>query len=72
MRIIDQVWEQIGQIEQSKIALGFYVFRSDLLCKSGVYDEAIQCALDGLEKSRITDQFECMFDLWLQLGVCYI
>lgn len=71
MRIIDQVWEQIGQVEQSKIALGFYVFRSDLLCKSGVYDEAIQCALDGLEKSRITNQFDCMFDLWSQLGVCY-
>lgn len=72
MRIIDGVWNQIGQIEQSKIALGFYVFRSNLLCRFGVYDEAIQCALDGLEKSRITDQFECMFDLWSVLGVCYI
>ena len=72
MRIIDEVWNQIGQIEQSKIALGFYVLRSNLLCKLGVYDEAIQCALDGLEKSRITGQFEPMFDLWSTLGVCYI
>lgn len=71
MRVMDEVWEQIQYIESPRVAISFYVFKSELLCKTGVYDESIACALAGLEKARITQQLTCMFDLWSALGAAY-
>ncbi|SMO71189.1 tetratricopeptide repeat protein [Melghirimyces algeriensis] len=72
MQVVQEVWEHLHQIEEIDIILSFYWLRADLLRRSGMLQESIQYAKDGLELARLNQKYHSMFDLWTVLGSVYM
>ncbi|SMO69767.1 helix-turn-helix domain-containing protein [Melghirimyces algeriensis] len=71
LNVLQDVWGKMDQIKDIETVLTFYTTRADLLRKTGMYDEAIQYAKEGLGLARINKHYKCMFDLWTILGTLY-
>ncbi|MGI6127933.1 MAG: tetratricopeptide repeat protein [Planifilum sp.] len=72
LRIVDEVWPELGSIDQVETVLSFYWLRSDLLRRSGVLDEAMKYAREGIEIARKNWVWISLFDLWSVLGTIYM
>lgn len=72
LRIVDEVWPELSSIDQVETVLGFYWLRSDLLRRSGVLDEAMKYAQEGIEIARKNRVWISLFDLWTVLGTIYM
>ncbi|WP_240511876.1 helix-turn-helix domain-containing protein [Paludifilum halophilum] len=72
LKEVQGVWENLTQIKQAEVVLGFYWLHSELLRKNGLTDESIQIAREGLELARLNHQYFIMFDLWTVLGSAYM
>ena len=72
LRIVDKVWPELKNIDQTETVLGFYWLRSDLLRRSGVLDEALKYAREGIEYARKNWVWVSLFDLWTVLGTIYM
>lgn len=71
MRLIQDVWEMIPGIDDINTLLGFYWLRAEFSRQSGLLDEAIEYATEGIEISRLNKQYDSMCDLWTVLGSVY-
>lgn len=71
LKVIQDVWDQIDEIKDMETVLTLYSTRADLLRKTGMMDEAIHYAEEGLELARINKHYSCMFDMWTILGSVY-
>jgi tetratricopeptide (TPR) repeat protein len=72
MRVVQKLWERIPEIRKIETILHLYELRTDLLRRSGMYEEAIQYAKEGLEIARMNNQHDRTFDLWTALGGVYL
>lgn len=71
IRLIQDIWEEIPHMEDVITALAFYWLRAEFARASGLLDEAIEFAGEGIEISRRNKQFDSMCDLWTVLGSVY-
>ncbi|GAA5345268.1 tetratricopeptide repeat protein [Planifilum fimeticola] len=72
LRIVDKVWPELGNIDQTETVLSFYWLRSELLRRGGVLDEAMKYAQEGIEFARKNWVWISLFDLWTVLGTIYM
>ncbi|WP_141201699.1 helix-turn-helix domain-containing protein [Paludifilum halophilum] len=72
MQVIQKAWEGVHQTEKKDIVITFYYLRSEILRRSGVYDEAVTFAIKGLELARLNGHTPLLFDLWTVLGSTYM
>ncbi len=56
LKVIQNAWEYLPEIEQVEVVLGFYWLRAELLRRIKDYDTALQIAKEGLEKARLTHE----------------
>jgi tetratricopeptide (TPR) repeat protein len=70
MKVIEDVWSQIEQMD-SIAALFLRETMVNILRKIKMYDEAIKVALEGIEKARLNQHIDRLFDLWSSLGSVY-
>ncbi|MFC4076317.1 tetratricopeptide repeat protein [Salinithrix halophila] len=71
LRVIQEAWDQIDQIDESATVLNLYSARAELLRMAGQNEEAIKYAQEGLELSRRNKNYQCMFDMWTIMGSVY-
>lgn len=71
MRLIQDVWDMMPGIDDINTLLGFYWLRAEFSRQSGLLDEAIEYATQGIEISRLNKQYDSMCDLWTVLGSVY-
>ncbi|TCS97001.1 tetratricopeptide repeat protein [Hazenella coriacea] len=71
MRLIQEIWSEIKIIDDITTRLGFYWLRAEFSRLSGMSDEAIQVAEEGIDISRRNKVYDSMFDLWVVLGSVY-
>lgn len=72
LKVVQETWDELPQIEQIETVLSFYWLRAELLRKSGVYDEAISYAREGIELANLNHQYNSLLDLWTVLGSIYL
>lgn len=71
-RILDQLWNARESIKSMPTLLLVYETRANLFRKSKMYDEAIQCAMEGAEIARLNRNRERSFDLQSVIGSTYL
>jgi tetratricopeptide (TPR) repeat protein len=71
MRLVQDIWDMIPQINDISTLLSFYWLRAEFSRLSGLLDEAIDYATEGIEISRNNKQYDSMCDLWTVLGSVY-
>lgn len=71
-KIINQIWDDIHTIEPIKVRLNFYKFKAQLLKKSRQYDQAIQCAQQGIYIARKNKDRNRNLALLIVLGTIYL
>lgn len=70
--IVEEIWPQEERMETAEARLSLTQIRIELLNKLHRYDEAIQSAIEGLEKARVDQMFDHCFELWSSLGESYV
>ncbi|SDX48018.1 Transcriptional regulator, contains XRE-family HTH domain [Marininema mesophilum] len=71
MKVVEEVWKEMDQIEKIDTILGFYCLRAELLRKSGSLDSAIHYGQMGRKLASLNDKPRYVFDLWIVLGSTY-
>lgn len=71
MRLIQEIWDSIPTMDDIGTILGFYWLRAEFSRLSGMMDEAIEIATEGIELARRNKQYDAMCDLWTVLGSVY-
>jgi tetratricopeptide (TPR) repeat protein len=71
IQLVHEIWDQIPLMDDIGTALGFYWLRAEFSRLSGLLDEAIEIATEGIEISRRNKQYDSMCDLWTVLGSAY-
>lgn len=71
IRLVQDIWGEVRSIEDVITGLAFYWLRAEFSRVSGLYEEAIDYAVEGIELSRRNQQFDSMCDLWTVLGSVY-
>lgn len=69
--ILEELWTEKDQIESSEARLNMYQMMAALHNKFEMYEDAIELALEGLEKSRVDKMYDRTFELWTTLGESY-
>lgn len=72
LKVVQDAWEHLPEIEQVEVILGFYWLRAELLRRVKDYDTALCFAKEGLEKARLTRENARKFDLWIVTGSTYM
>ncbi|GGE08300.1 hypothetical protein GCM10011571_06940 [Marinithermofilum abyssi] len=72
MQIVQEAWRRLPHIEQLDVVLGLYWLRSEILRRTGLFDEAIHYAMEGLELGRFNWKYDSLLDLWTVLGSTYM
>lgn len=68
LKVVQEMWDDLDRINKIDVLTGFYWLHSELLRRTGLPDEAIRYAEEGLELARINNQYDNMYDLWIVLG----
>lgn len=68
MKVVNEAWEWLPQIEQIETKLSFYWLQSELSRRTGVWDQAVHYAETGLELARLNQHYSMMFDFWTVLA----
>jgi len=71
MQIIEKLFPLIDQMAIYQ-TLQFYDLKINLLKRTGMYDQAIKCAKEGIEVARFNGYPDRLFDLWTSLGSVYL
>ncbi|SHF16727.1 Tetratricopeptide repeat-containing protein [Seinonella peptonophila] len=72
MQIIQSIWSSIPLIQDLEIALSFYTLRAEFSHRSGMNDEAIYYATEGIRIAKRNNHHQALLELWTTLGVIYI
>ncbi|EGK11910.1 hypothetical protein HMPREF9374_1773 [Desmospora sp. 8437] len=70
--VVHEVWDSLEKMEQVETKLTFYWLRAELSRRTGVYNEAIKYAEEGLELARFNYQHSSMLDFWIVLAGVYM
>ncbi|SFS62523.1 tetratricopeptide repeat protein [Marininema halotolerans] len=70
LKVVEEVWDEIDQIDQLETRSSFYWLKSEFLRKSGALGDALQCAQEGIRFAAINSHHG-LFDLWSVLGSIY-
>lgn len=68
MKVVNEAWEWLPQIEQIETKLSFYWLQAELSRRTGVWDQAVHYAETGLELARLNQHYSMMFDFWTVLA----
>ncbi|SFS62582.1 helix-turn-helix transcriptional regulator [Marininema halotolerans] len=71
LKVIQDIWDSMEQIDQTDNVLTLYSIRSYLLQKAGMVDEAIHYANEGLTLARINKHYTSIFRFLIVLGFSY-
>lgn len=71
MRLVEDIWDSIPMMDDIGTILGFYWLRAEFSRLSGMMEEAIEIATEGLDLARRNKQYDSMCDLWTVLGSVY-
>jgi tetratricopeptide (TPR) repeat protein len=71
MRLLQEIWPSISQINDIITILSFYWLRAEFSRLSGFTKEAAHFAIEGIEIARRNQQYPSLYDLWLTLGNTY-
>ncbi len=71
MRLVEQIWEHVLAADDLQSLLQLYWLRAEFSFHSGLIDEAIQYATEGIETARRNKAYESMFALWVLMGKIY-
>lgn len=72
LRIVEDIWEELPQVQKTETVLGFYWLKSELLRKSGALKDAIPVAREGLKLASLNRHFSMTYDHWVVLGSIYM
>lgn len=72
IQVVDHVWKDLSQTRDLDTLLRFYRIRTDLLCRIGMTEEAMEIAKEGLEIARHNCINQRTFELWCSLGSVYL
>ncbi|OYD07111.1 helix-turn-helix domain-containing protein [Paludifilum halophilum] len=72
MKVIHEIWDSLVHTDKIETVISFYWLRSELLRRNGLHDEAIDYAMQGLEKARQNLSYNLIFELWTVLGSTYM
>lgn len=68
---VEILWHHLHQIHHIHTVLKTYELRTELLLRQRLSEDAISCALEGLEIARLNHQYDRAFHLWTLLGNIY-
>jgi tetratricopeptide (TPR) repeat protein len=71
MQLVQDSWHLLSEVDDIETTLGFYWLRSELSRKTGLIEEAIEYASEGIDIARRNKQYSAMFDLWIVLGTIH-
>jgi tetratricopeptide (TPR) repeat protein len=71
MQLVQDSWHLLTEVDDIETTLGFYWLRSELSRRTGLIEEAIEYAVEGIDVARRNKQYSAMFDLWIVLGTIY-
>ncbi|OYD07502.1 helix-turn-helix domain-containing protein [Paludifilum halophilum] len=72
LKIVQDIWGELPQLEQIETVLTFYWLRAELVRKSGALDEALKFAQKGIELASLNYNRKTTFDLWTVMGSIYM
>ncbi|SMO84129.1 tetratricopeptide repeat protein [Melghirimyces algeriensis] len=72
LQVVQDTWDYLSEIQPVSVVLSLYCLRADLSVKTGLYQEAIEIAKDGLKIAQFDQRYGHLFDLWAILGSAYI
>jgi len=68
---VEILWHDLPRIHHVHTVLKTYELRTELLLRQRLSEDAISCALEGLEIARLNQQYDRAFYLWTLLGNVY-
>lgn len=71
LKLVDELWKERPQIQPVRVLIQLYLLRVRLLRKTGMLQQAVACAREGLEIARINRDHLGTFELWSALGDVY-
>ncbi|SMO36916.1 helix-turn-helix domain-containing protein [Melghirimyces algeriensis] len=71
LKIVQDVWDEIDQIQHSETVLSFYWLKAELMRKSSAFQDAIQTAQEGLRIASLNNIQDSSVDLWVTLAGSY-
>jgi tetratricopeptide (TPR) repeat protein len=71
MRLVQEIWDSVPGMDDISTVLAFYWLRSEFSRLSGLLDEAIETAMQGIDIARRNRCYDSMCDLWTVLGSAY-
>jgi tetratricopeptide (TPR) repeat protein len=71
MQLVQDSWYLLTDLDDIETTLGFYWLRAELSRQTGLINEAIEYAVEGIDIARRNKQYSAMFDLWIVLGTIY-
>ncbi|WP_169713733.1 tetratricopeptide repeat protein [Paludifilum halophilum] len=72
LKLVQEIWDSLDAIDDAETVLTFYWLRSELLCRTGMYEDAIRYAVDGVQIARRNHRYHLMFSLFSVLGSAYM
>ncbi|MBA4493612.1 helix-turn-helix domain-containing protein [Paenactinomyces guangxiensis] len=71
MRLVQDIWDSIPYMQDIGTVLSFYWLRAEFSRLSGLTEEAIEYAMEGIELSIRNEKYDSLCDLWTVLGSIY-
>ncbi|SFI89760.1 helix-turn-helix domain-containing protein [Thermoflavimicrobium dichotomicum] len=71
MRLVEEIWDSISAADDIFSLLQLYWLRAEFSFQSGLIEEAIHYAYEGIEIARRNKMYSAMFSLWTLLGNIY-
>ncbi len=68
LKLVKETWPLLQELQQVELVLGFYQLRVALLIETGLMDEALSCAEEGITLAAQNDQYDALCVLWCLLG----
>ncbi|MCS1352341.1 helix-turn-helix domain-containing protein [Mechercharimyces sp. CAU 1602] len=70
--ILNDVWERKEEIKKPELLLHLYHLKVVLLRKTGYCVEALEVGLEGIQRGRLTTEYNRILHLWDALGSVYL
>lgn len=71
LKLVRDTWPLLEELQKVELVLGFYQLRVSLLIDTGLSEEALVCAEEGITLATQNDQFDALCVLWCLRGDIY-
>ncbi|SFT01769.1 tetratricopeptide repeat protein [Marininema halotolerans] len=71
LKVVQDIWDGMDDMKDMDTVITFYKLRAEILRKTGLVDESIKFATQGLELAKINRDFKNIFLLLIELGHAY-